>query len=200
MSEDNTIFDENQTERPLGLSSEDKDIKLSRDAKSLIKDNPRDNKVKKDDTQHMKKMRNKLLLLAGTTSYINYRHQKTYNKAVKAVECGEAEMKSLTTKPGAMNSYGRSIAEVFAEDELKRKKKNLEKLQKKWPNLQRPNSLKDGASKATKTIFSGVNQALRSQTMKGVAQANSGSDTRAIAAANMAGYVPGTSTESEFGL
>ena len=200
MPEDNTIFDENSAERPLGLSSEDGDVKLSKEAESLIKDNPRDNEVKKDDTQHMKKMRNKLLMLAGATSYINHKHRKTYDKAVKAVERGETEMRSLATKPGATNSYGRSIAEVFADDELKRKKKHLEKLQKKWPNLQRPQSSKDSVTKATKTMFSGVNQALRSQTMKGVAQSNGGSDTRAIAAANMAGYVPGTSTESEFGL
>lgn len=200
MPEDNTVYDENQAERPLGLSSEDGDISLSKEAESLIKDNPRENNVKRDDTQHMKKMRNKLLMLAGTTSYINHKHQKTYNKAVKTVERGETEMRNLATKPGAANSYGRSIAEVFADDELKRKKKHLEKLQKKWPNLQRPQSFKDGVTKATKTMFSGVNQALRSQTMKGVAQSNGGSDTRAIAAANMAGYVPGTSTESEFGL
>lgn len=200
MSEENEIFDEKSSERPLGLASDDENVKLDKTASSLIKSNPRNNTTQKDDAQHMKKMRNKLLLLAGTTSYINHRHHKIYNKAVTAVENRESEMKSLSIKPGASNSsYGRSISEVFAEDELKREKKHLEKLQKKWPNLQRPQSFKDGVNKATRTMFSGINQALRSQTMKGVAQSNSGSDARTLAAASMAGYVPG-SEEPDFGI
>lgn len=197
MPEKNTILDEQAAERPLGLSSEQEERKLSDEANGLIRDNPRENNVKRDDTQHMRKMRNKLLMLAGTTSYINHRHQKIYAKAVKAVGDRETEMRSLSNKPGAMNSYGRSIAEIFAEDSLKQEKKRLEKLQRKWPNLQRPQSLKDNVSKATRTMFSGVNQALRSQTMKGVAQSQGGSDTRAMAAAAMAGYVPGSMEQQD---
>lgn len=193
---ENTMQDGNAAERPLGLSSAGGNLSLNKDADSLIKDNPRNNDVDRDDTQHMRKMRNKLIMLAGATSYVNHRHRKIYEKAAKAVENGETRMRDLSNKPGATGSYGRSIAEIFAEDNLKREKKQLEKLQKKWPNLQRPQSLKDNIGKATKTMFSGVNQALRSQTMKGVAQSQGGSDTRAMAAATMAGYVPG-STEPD---
>lgn len=198
---ENIMLDDNTTERPLGLSSAGGDLSLNKDASSLTKDNPRNNEEGRDDTQHMKKMRNKLLMLAGATSYVNHRHRKIYEKAVKTVEDRETQVRSLSNKPGATGAYGRSISEIFAEDNLKREKKQLEKLQKKWPNLQRPQSLKDNIGKATKTMFSGVNQALRSQTMKGVAQSQGGSDTRAMAAASMAGYVPGaTETDTSFEL
>lgn len=197
MSDKNSMtFDDQSAERPQNLSSDETNKKTNSAVKSLISNNPR-GELNTDDAQHMKKMRNCLIAVAGVNSMVNHHHRKQYDKAAKAVTGAEENMRTQQNHPGASGVHGRSIEEIFAEDKLKDAKKKLEKLQKKYPNLQRPQSFKDNMNKATRTVFSGISQALRAQTMKGVAQANAGSDTRAMAAAEIAGYVPGADVQSD---
>lgn len=195
-NKNNTTFDDQSAERPLNLSSDSVSQKPNSAVKSLIGNNPR-GELNTDDAQHMKKLRNGLIVVAGVNSMVNRHHRKQYTKATKAVASAEENMRAQQNHPGASGVHGRSIEEIFAEDKLKDAKKKLEKLQRKYPNLQRPQSFKENMNRATRTVFSGISQALRAQTMKGVAQANAGSDTRAMAAAEIAGYVPGADIQSD---
>lgn len=195
-NKNNTTFDDQSAERPLNLSSDGVSQKPNSAVKSLIGNNPR-GELNTDDAQHMKKLRNGLIVVAGVNSMVNRHHRKQYAKATKAVTSAEENMRAQQNHPGASGVHGRSIEEIFAEDKLKDAKKKLEKLQRKYPNLQRPQSFKENMNRATRTVFSGISQALRAQTMKGVAQANAGSDTRAMAAAEIAGYVPGADIQSD---
>ena len=190
------VFDDQSAERPLNLSSGGVDRKSNSAVKSLTGNNPR-GELNTDDAQHMKKMRNYLIAFAGVNSMMNHHHRKQYMKAAKAVTGAEENMRAQQNHPGASGVHGRSIEEIFAEDKLKDAKKKLEKLQKKYPNLQRPQSFKENMNKSVRTVFSGIGQALRAQTMKGVAQANAGSDVRAMAAAEVAGYIPGADVQSD---
>ena len=194
----NTIFDENSQERPLGLFSGTTSKRKNAAVDSLTKSNSR-NADTKDDAQHMKKLRNGLLVLAGTNSIVNHHNRKVYNKFTKDIGNLEDKIRSEKSAPGASGVHGRSIAEIYAEDRLKEQKKKFEKFQKKHPNLQRPQSMSNRIKGSVHTLFSGIKEATRAQSMKGVAQAQGGSDTRAMAAAAAAGYIPGAeiSTQSD---
>lgn len=192
----NTMFDENSQERPLGLSSGTISKKKNTAIDSLTKSNSRNTDVK-DDAQHMKKLRNGLLVLAGANSIVNHHNRKVYNKFTKNIENLEDKIKSEKNAPGASGTHGRSIAEIYAEDRLKEQKKKFEKFQKKHPNLQRPQSMGDKVKGSVRTLFSGIKEATRAQSMKGVAQVQGGSDARAMAAAAAAGYVPGAEVSSQ---
>ena len=193
----NTMFDDGSQVRPLGLSLDsDSETIKNKAVDNLTKSNSR-NAESKDDTQHMKKMRNELLLLAGTTSLVNRHNRKVYERFTKNINHLEEDIKAEKNKPGATGIQGRSISEVFAENKLAEEKKKFEKFQKKHPNLQRPQSMSDRVKQSTRTIFSGLKEATRAQSMKGISEAQSGSDIRAMQAAAVAGSIPGAQLQSD---
>ena len=190
------VFDDQSAERPLNLSSGNVDKKTNSAVKSLTGNNPR-GELNTDDAQHMKKIRNYLIAFAGVNSMMNHHRRKVYKKAANDVTNAERKLRENQNHPGASGGYGRSVAEIFAEDELKAKKEHFEKVQRKYPDLQRPQSFRDHFNKILRTGISGVKDVGQAQMNKHTVDAFEGSDVRATAAAEAAGYIPGSDIESD---
>lgn len=146
--------------------------------------------AQKDAAQHMHAIRNFVVGMAVINSAKQHHRTKKYMKTSKDFERFQEAYNSVKTN----GQGGRSVEEIMMEDNMKRAKKRMEKMAKKWPNLQKPMSWSQKFQTVFRTSKQGISEALRAQTMKGVAQANTGSDMRAVLAANNAGYVPGTAS------
>lgn len=166
---------------------------------SLTKNNSRnytERQVDKDNTQHMKKIKRWVWTVAtvnsATTMHRNHEWKKVTEKQQQLQESLAHESQ------GKQGGQGRSVQEVFLADEVKRNQKKMEKMQRKWPNLQRPQSLSQKAQASFSATKRGISDALRAQTMKGVAQSQSGSDARGLMAASVAGFTPGYAPEQDY--
>ncbi len=167
-------------------------IKHSKEVDDLIKDNSRNNPngkaASKDAAQHAKHLRHWIIFLGVTTSAIHAHRNHKMNQALKKQEQLDEAFRDASRGHGG---GGRSVQEIFLEEERMRHQKKLAQMQRKWPELQRPQSFSQKTQQIFRTGASGIKEALRAQTMKGVAQAQSGSDTRALKAAAIAGSIPG---------
>lgn len=155
--------------------------------------------AQKDAAQHMRAIRNFVVGVAVINSAKQHHRAKKYMKTSKDFERFQEAYNSVKTN----GQGGRSVEEILMEDNMKKAKKRMEKMAQKWPNLQKPMSLSQKFQTIFRTSKQGISEALRAQTMKGVAQASTGSDLRAVMAASNAGYVPGTAsmeTSSEMSL
>jgi len=180
--------------KPLGMESIDttKPDKKQKSAVSSVTGTDSQNNTlsaaERDSAQHMGKMMKFVVAIGAINTITQHHRNKKYAKTSKDFErLQEAYNSSKTSGQG-----GRSVEEILLEDQMKERKKQLEKMAKKWPNLQKPMSLSQKFQTIFRTSKQGISEALRAQTMKGVAQANAGSDVRAVMAANAVGYIPGT--------
>lgn len=180
--------------RPLGMESIDttKPDKKQKSAVSSVTGTDSQNNTvsaaERDASQHMGKMMRFLVTFGTINTVVKHHRNKVYAKTSKDFErLQEAYNSAKTSGQG-----GRSFEECLLEERMNDRKKQLEKMAKKWPNLQKPMSMSQKFQTIFRTSKQGISEALRAQTMKGVAQANAGSDVRAVMAANAVGYIPGT--------
>ena len=180
--------------KPLGMESIDttKPDKKQKSAVSSVTGTDSQNNTlsaaERDSAQHMKK----IMQFVGGVGFFNTlmkRHRnKEYAKTLKSFKRFQEAYDSAKTN----GQGGRSIEECYLEKMMKDRKEKLEAMVEKWPNLQKPTSMSQKFQAMFRTSKQGISEALRAQTMKGVAQANAGSDVRAVMAANAVGYIPGT--------
>lgn len=138
--------------------------------------------------QSTRKLKAGLLAFAGINSTVNAVHQHKWKTATAKQERLDEAFRNASRHPGGP-AGGRSVEEIMLEQEMKRHKKKMEKMAQKWPNLKNPQSFSQKVQMAFNTGKRGISESLRAQTMKGVSEAQTGTDTRALAAANL-GFVP----------
>lgn len=183
--------------RPVNMSSDNsKDgfslrKNKSKAIKSIIGHDVRDDSAKAADrTQHMAGIKALLVGVAVYNSHKKKVHTRKYMNTAKSVERFQESFQDAARGKGPGGA--RSTEEIYAEIQMKKAKKRLDTMQRKWPDIARPLSMSQKAHNAFKTMAGGVRTALTSQNMRGIVQATNGSDKAAIATAMDAGYVPGT--------
>ena len=151
------------------------------------------NTAQRDASQHMGKMMKFIGTIAVINTITKHHRVKKYTMAEKDIKKLQEAYNNVRTN----GQGGRSVEEILLQDRMNKRQKQLEKMQKKWPNLQHPMSMAQKLQAMFSTSKHGISEALRAQTMKGIAQTNTGSDMRAVMAANAVSYIPGTDYKSD---